>query len=67
MVKVKYLISENVIREFLDVCKRNSINGPLETLAFLLGYKIGNELVSTELVFPRQVGTQSKVEDKGTF
>ena len=42
-------IPESIITEFIDVCFSSK-----ETLALLIGYKEGNEIIPTELVFPKQ-------------
>ena len=37
----------------------------LETLAFLLGYSDNDNLIATDLVFPKQRGQAHKVDDEG--
>ena len=55
-------IPESIISEFVEVSSRNY---SIETLALLIGYCDGNDIIPTELVFPKQNGTATKVDDLG--
>ena len=62
-------IPENLIQEFVKVSGKNysSQDGKhIETLAFLVGYSDEfNNTKATHLIFPRQKGDASKVDDQG--
>ena len=61
-----YIIPEDALREFHRVSSRNRSNGHhIETLGFLLGYKSDDNLIATNLIFPEQEATSSRVDDKG--
>ena len=63
-----YKIPKQLFTEFLKVAKNNCDHeGHIETLAFLAGSREGDMLVASHLVFPKQVGTSSKVDDHGKF
>ena len=65
-----YIIPEGLLQEFRKLSSDNrSDNGRhKETLAYLLGYKLDKDnLVGTDLIFPEQEGTCSRVDDKGTM
>ena len=64
-----YFIPEDLLREFRKVSSDNCSNTGrhVETLAFLIGYKLDDDnLVGTDLIFPEQEATSSRVDDKGT-
>ena len=62
-----YIIPEEVIREFRQVSSNNRSDngGHIETLAFLIGYKQDDNFIGTNLIFPEQEATCSRVDDKG--
>ena len=39
----------------------------IETLAFLVGIQDGEEILATEIIFPKQFGTSGHVEDLGKY
>ena len=57
----------SVISKFVEVSSQNfSIDCEhIETLAFLIGYINENDVIATELIFPKQHGTPCKVDDLG--
>ena len=62
-----YIIPSDLLRKFrLVSAKNNSGDGKhIETLGFLLGYKSYDNYVATDLIFPEQQATNSRVDDKG--
>ena len=62
-----YIIPSDLVRKFHGVSSNNySQNGKhIETLGFLLGYKSNDNYVATDLIFPEQQATCSRVDDKG--
>ena len=62
-----FKIPGSIIRQFVEMSSKNISTdcGHIETLAFLIGYEIDNEVIATELVFPKQDGTPIKVDDLG--
>ena len=60
-------IPESIVSEFVEVSSKNFSrdSGHIETLAFLVGYKNDNDVIATELIFPKQLGTPTKVDDLG--
>ena len=63
-----YKIPEIFLEEFLKIAKNNlssNDNGLIETLAYLIGYDEGGEVLATELIFPKQNGSPSLVLDEG--
>ena len=62
-----YIIPSELLRKFRDVSGSNySKNSKhVETLGFLLGYKSEENLIATDLIFPQQDATCSRVDDKG--
>ena len=63
-----YQIPKNILDEFLKVATKNlstEDNGLVETLAYLVGYEENGELHMTELIFPKQNGSESLVIDEG--
>jgi len=62
-----YIIPEELIREFRRVRSNNysENRGHIETLGFLIGYKFEDNLIGTNLFFPVQEATCSRVDDKG--
>ena len=57
------------MREFRKVSSNNrSQDGRhVETLAYLIGYQSDGNLIGTDLVFPKQSGTSSHVDDIGKY
>ena len=64
-----YIIPEELLREFRKVSSNNrSQDGRhVETLAYLIGYQSDGNLIGTDLVFPKQSGTSSHVDDIGKY
>ena len=64
-----YIIPEELIREFKRVSANNYNNDGkhIETLGFLIGYKLDDNLVGTNLIFPEQEATCSRVDDNGNY
>ena len=62
-----YLIPLEVIKKFGSVSAKNkSDRGEhIETLAYLVGYKLNDDFIGTHLVFPEQEGTGDRVDDNG--
>ena len=62
-----YIIPADLLRKFRDVSGSNYSKQAkhVETLAFLLGYKSEENLIATDLIFPQQDATCSRVDDKG--
>ena len=63
-----YIIPSDLLRTFRNVSANNYSNGNgkhVETLGFLLGYKSEENLIATDLIFPKQDATCSRVDDKG--
>ena len=63
-----YIISDDLISQFMKVAGTNTSiqdSQHLETLAFLLGYSENDNLIATDLIFPKQDGQAHKVDDQG--
>ena len=62
-------IPASIISQFVKVSSKNFLEefGHIETLAFIIGYEKDNEVVPTELIFPKQQGTPDKVDDLGRY
>ena len=62
-----FIYPENVIDEFTKKAKNHKDDKgvPKELIAFVAGYKDGDVLIGTELIFPKQSGTSFKVDDEG--
>ena len=63
-----YIIGEDLLTQFMKVAVKNTSiqdGQHLETLAFLLGYSENDNLIATDLIFPKQHGQASKVDDEG--
>ena len=68
--KFNYKIPESFIKCFTEYATKNKSpidQKHIETLAFLVGYKEDNEIIGSDLVFPKQRGGISDVEDHGKF
>ena len=67
MSGLNYKIPEKLIYQFASEAKENwsEIEGHCETLAVLTGHWSGNNLIAHDLVFPKQKGSTSDVEDLG--
>ena len=66
--KFNYKIPESMIKCFTEYAAKNKSSVDkkhIETLAFLVGYKEDNEIIGTDLVFPKQKGAAFDVEDHG--
>ena len=66
---VCFIYPENVIDEFTKKAKNHKDDKgvPKELIAFVAGYKDGDVLIGTELIFPKQSGTSFKVDDEGKY
>ena len=65
---MKYFLPEKVINTFLTHAVNNfygTTSRHIETLAFVVGKKNGNEVTATDIMFPQQEGTPSHVSDSG--
>ena len=74
---MKYFIPHAVIASFLEHSVNNfagsdfgDSDGPIpgrhvETLAFLIGKKDGEDITATDIIFPNQYGTPGHVDDLG--
>ena len=64
-----HFIPEDVLREFHKVSSDNcsDTGRHKESLAYVIGYKLDDNLVGTDLIFPEQEATCSRVDDKGTI
>ena len=63
-----YIIGDDLLTQFMKVAVKNTSiqdGQHLETLAFLLGYSDNDNLIATDLIFPKQHGEAHKVEDHG--
>ena len=59
---------KDMIHQYTDVAISEIFHkGKIECLAYVAGYKQDNTLIGTHLIFPRQVGTASTVEDLGNY
>ena len=68
---VKYKISNSLLEKFATEAKQNiSQKGDhRETLAFVTGCweEQENEIIAKEVIFPKQRGTSTEVEDLGKY
>ena len=63
---VVYKIPYQMIEEFGRVSLLNKKNGShVETLALIAGFWSGRQLIAKDLIFPKQNGSTSDVEDLG--
>lgn len=63
-----YHISSKIIQEFLNIATNNKskFNRHLvETLAFLVGHEDDGTLIGSHLIFPKQTGGSTFVDDEG--
>ena len=66
--QVKLIYPKDLINQYTDVAISDVFHqGKIECVAYIAGFKQGNTLVGTHLIFPRQVGTASKVDDLGMY
>ena len=64
--QLKHIYPCDLIQQFTDVAISDRYqNGKIECLAYIAGYKDGNSLIGTHLVFLRQQGSASDVNDLG--
>ena len=64
--KIRYIISEEILETFCwEALKNKSPSGHIETLALVTGYWNGTNLIADGLIFPKQSGTSTEVEDLG--
>ena len=64
--QLKHIYPCDLIQQFTDVAISDRYqNGKIECLAYVAGYKDGNSLIGTHLVFPKQQGSASDVNDLG--
>ena len=63
---MRYILPQKVITAFLYHAVNNFNDGRhIETLAFLVGKKVGDEVIATDIMFPQQEGTPSHVQESG--
>ena len=65
-----YIIPGQLLREFRKVSSNNRSpqdGRHVETLAYLIGYQSDGNLIGTDLIFPKQSGTSSHVDDIGRY
>ena len=63
-----YIIADDLLSQFTKVAVTNVSNHDgqhVETLSLLLGYSDNDNLIATDLVFPKQNGQAHKVDDEG--
>ena len=66
---MRYKIPQSALDTFIEVARSNKSEIDhlhIETLAYFVGYEDPNgDVITTEVVFPNQVGTASSVIDEG--
>ena len=65
-----YIIGDDLLSQFTKVAVKNTSiqdGQHVETLAFLLGYSANDNLIATDLIFPKQIGQAHKVDDQGMY
>ena len=65
---ISYNVPKDLLEKFaLEAQKNKSVNGGghKETLAFITGHWIQNKLFAQDLIFPKQRGSSTEVEDLG--
>ena len=65
-----YTIPSTIVTDFTKIAGKNFCKHDgkhVETLAFLVGHRDGDRIVSTHLVFPHQNGSPYQVEDLGKY
>ena len=63
-----YILPRDIIASFHSVASENYSKNDekhIESLAFLAGYKEGNSVTVTDIVYPKQDGTPMRVDDLG--
>ena len=66
MAAITYKIPKDLIDSFIkEALKNKGKNGHIESLALVVGHWHGNQLIARDLIFPKQRGTSSSVEDLG--
>ena len=62
----EYSLPQDTIERFAEIaCSNLKSQHHIETLAYLVGFKDGDSWIGTHLVFPEQLGSGTKVDDKG--
>ena len=67
---MKYFLPHKVLSTFLAHAVNNfsrTDSKHVETLAFVIGRRNGNEVTATDIMFPQQEGTPSHVDDSGSI
>ena len=68
MSKIRYKIPRELLDSFITRALVNTDeNGHLETLALVAGHWDGKNLVANDLIFPKQKGTSTEIEDLGKY
>ena len=63
---IDYIISKEILENFCkEALKNKSPSGHIETLALVTGYWNGINLIADGLIFPKQQGNSTEVEDLG--
>ena len=66
MAPITYKIPKDLIDSFIkEALKNKGTNGHIECLALVAGQWNGNQLIAKDLIFPKQRGTSTSVEDLG--
>ena len=65
-----YIIPDDLISQFMRTAAKNTSiedGQHVETLAFLLGHSEFDNLIATDLIFPKQLGQAHRVDDEGVI
>ena len=66
--EISYSVPRDLLEKFaLEAQKNKCVNGGghKETLAFITGHWLQNKLFAKDLIFPKQRGSSTEVEDLG--
>ena len=65
---ITYIIPNGILEAFgRESLKNKTSNGHIETLALITGCWNGSTLIARDIIFPKQTGTSTEVEDKGKY
>ena len=68
MARITYKIPKEIITNFTkEALKNKDGNNHVETLALVAGHLIGDQLIAKDLIYPKQKGTSTSVENLGKF
>lgn len=66
MATITYKVPKDLIDDFTkEALKNKDKDGYVETLALVTGYLSGTQLIAKDLIFPKQKGTSTSVENLG--